>query len=285
MSKIVSLKLKKAGSKVGPFSITTEWGDILGVDVSKKTLIKGISYTVDDRVEMITLTSTGKCAFKKTFSINEVSIYDYSEIKYEQTTTAYLWRHLTDVTKYNNYYNNIEPYILEYPFATSPNTEILQNIQDYSKVYKYFSSNYDVNRKIETNNEYFNKMIIYNDQQSSGVLELIAKPLNNLSAYLKYPLYNTDSKTILYTKSDNVYKINTFWDIVKNKSEPIFLSSCKSMSIDKEVNQENMIYTNRSFKKYPLRAKDVKIRYVLDNKSDIHIVSQFVLTSNQISYK
>jgi hypothetical protein len=57
------------------------------------------------------------------------------------------------------------------------------------------------------------------------------------------------------------------------------------MSIDKEVNQENMDYGMRSFKKAPLRAKELKIRQILDSSSTTHLVSQFILTPAQISYK
>jgi hypothetical protein len=45
-----------------------------------------------------------------------------------------------------------------------------------------------------------------------------------------------------------------------------------------------MDYGIRSFKKEPLRAKELKIRHVLDNRSDIHIVSQFLIAPAQISY-
>jgi hypothetical protein len=57
------------------------------------------------------------------------------------------------------------------------------------------------------------------------------------------------------------------------------------MSIDKEVNQENMDYGLRSFKKATLRAKELKVRHILDNSSTVHLVSQFILTPAQISYK
>ena len=108
---------------------------------------------------------------------------------------------------------------------------------------------------------------------------------NNLKEYLKYPVYNVDSKTIIYTKSDNFYQYNTFWGLVKDKSLPLFTKSCESLSIDKVVNQLNMDYGKRSFKKEPLRSKDLKVRHILDNKSDIHLVSQFIVTPSQISYK
>jgi hypothetical protein len=89
----------------------------------------------------------------------------------------------------------------------------------------------------------------------------------------------------MYTKSDNFYQYNTFWSLVKNKSIPLFMTSCESLSIDKVVNQPNMDYGKRSFKKEPLRAKDLKVRHILDNSSEAHIVSQFIVTPAQISYK
>ena len=290
MSKVITIRLTQVAPSAGPFTISDQFGNVIAEGVSKKTLINGINYSVSDDVILIKLKSTGSCKSEKTIYLHDITEQEYLNIKLKQVVTGCTWRHLTNIQLYNSYYGNIEPYIIEYPFSTSPNTEILQNIQDYSKVYKYLNNEddnnyYNINRKIELDNKYFNKMVIYNDQQSSGILKLVPKPLNNLNAYLTYPIYNTDSKTILYTKSDNFYKVNTFWDIVKNKTSTLFISSCISNSIDKEVNQDNMIYTNRSFKKYPLRAKDVKIRYILDNEDNIHIVSQFILTSFQISYK
>jgi hypothetical protein len=117
------------------------------------------------------------------------------------------------------------------------------------------------------------------------VLTLVPKPINNLSAYLQYPIYNTDSKTITYTKSDNFYQYNTFWSLVKDKSVPLFVRSCESLSIDKIINQANMNYTTMSFKKDTFRAKDLKIRHILDDNSEIHVVSQFVVVPSQISFK
>jgi hypothetical protein len=98
-------------------------------------------------------------------------------------------------------------------------------------------------------------------------------------------MYNVDSKTITFTKSDNFYQYNTFWGLVKDKTVTLFNSTCESMSIDKVVNQVNMDYSKRSFKKEPLRAKDLKVRHILDDKDDVHLVSQFIYTPAQISYK
>ena len=288
MSKIVTIKLEKAGNRVGPFNISDNYGNVLGTGVTKQQLIDGVSYTVDDAVTVIILESIGKCKTTKFLSITSLSFRQLAEIQFTPQNTASLWRHLTDTTLYNSYYGNIEPYVIEYPFAYQFHDEILQNVKDFSTVYKYLpipDGVYNDNAKIQTDDQYFNKAIIYNGQQCSGVLELVPKPMNNLKAYMQYPIYNTESKTITYTKSDNFYQYNNFWSVVKDKSLPLFVTGCESLSIDKVLNQANMDYGVRSFKKDTIRAKGLLIRHILDNKSDAHIISQFIVAPAQISYK
>ena len=288
MSKIVIVKLEKAGNRVGPFNISDNYGNVLGTGVTKQQLIDGVSYTVDDAVTVIILESLGKCKTTKFLSITSLSFRQIAEIQFTPQNTASVWRHLTDTTLYNSYYGNIEPYIIEYPFAYQFQDEILQNVKDFSTVYKYLpipDGVYNDNAKIQTDDQYFNKAIIYNGQQCSGVLELVPKPMNNLKAYMQYPMYNTYSKTITFTKSDNFYQYNNFWSVVKDKSLPLFVTGCESLSIDKILNQANMDYGVRSFKKDTIRAKGLLIRHILDNKSDAHIISQFIVAPAQISYK
>lgn len=195
--------------------------------------------------------------------------------------TPSLWKHLDNIQNLNNFYGEICPYILEYPYAFQFRDEILQNIKDYTKVLKYNEDG----TYIETDNIYFNKAILSNSQQCSGILELVAKPKNNLSEYGKYPIYNLDSKTVIYTKSDNFYNYNTFWSMIKDKSQPIFINTCENLSVGKQLNQDNMDYSKRSFKKEPLRAKELKVRHILDSRSDVSIVSQFIVAPTTISYK
>jgi hypothetical protein len=288
MTKVITIKLIQTGPNAGPFTITDLFGNIIAENVSKKTLIEGISYIVDVSVNSIILTSTGRCNVSITIPLESYDIIEYQNIKYTQSITGCLWRHLTNIEKYNEFYGHIEPYIIEYPFAYQFQDEILQNVKDYTKAYEYLpilDGVFNDNVRIETNNKWFNKAVLYNNQQSSGILELVAKPLNNLSSYMQYPIFNTDSKTITYTKSDSFYQYNTFWALQKSSQVPLFRVSCESLSIDKIVNQDNMDYGYRSFKKSPLRAKELRVRHILDNSSTTHLVSQFILSPSQISYK
>lgn len=287
MAKTVYIKLTVSSPTSGPFNISDDLGNVIATGVSMNDLIAGIAYEVDDYANIIVISSTGKCKKTRTFPISEITPSEQVASTFTLRKNACLWRHLTDIQVYNYYYGNIEPYIIEYPFAYQFQDEILQNVKDYTRCYKYLpiiDGVYNYNSSIEIN-EYFNKAILYNGQQNSGLLELVAKPVNNLHDYLKYPLYNADSKTITFTKSDSFYQYNTFWSLLKVKTAPQFLTTCENLSIDKVLNQANMDYGKRSFKKEPLRAKFLKVRHILDNKSDIHLVSAFILTPAQISYK
>lgn len=289
MSKTIIIRIKKAGNRATLFSVSDNFGEILDERVTKKELIQGKSYTVRNEVSVIILTSLSKSCCNKTWNIpvTALTLQEFVDIKFQEENTSSLWRHLTNPQLYNNFYGCIAPYTIEYPFSYQYYDEIVQNVKDYTKVYKYLPTGdgiFNSNRRIQTNDDYFNEVIIYNGQQCSGLLKLVPKPVNNLSKYLSYPIYDNYCKTILFSKRDNFYQYNTFWNVVKDSQIPLFLNSCESLSIDKVLNQDNMNYGTMSFKKAKIRAKDLKVRQILDNRSDIHLVSQFIISPSQISY-
>ena len=287
-TKTISIKLTSSGSNQGPFDILDLQDVLLLSDVTKEQLIEGISFEIDEDATAIKIRSKGDCDFEAIFELKNITNEQWINTSYVEDGTGCLWSHLTNQSIYNYFYGIIEPYIIEYPFSYKYQDEILQNVKDYTKAYVYYPSEteqFDNNRRVEVNNEWFNKAVLYNGQQSTGILELVPKPENNLSAYGNYPILNADSKTILYTKSDNFYQYNTFWALQKDDRLPLFNTPCSSKSLDKEVNQVNMNYGPKSYKKSTLRAKDLKVRHILDNKSVVHLVSQFIVTPAQISYK
>lgn len=192
-----------------------------------------------------------------------------------------IWAHNNTFSLFNNFFGEIAPYILEYPYYFQGSSEILQNIKDYTRVLEYTNER----TYIQTDDTYFNKAILYTPQQCSGLLLLTQKPANNLALYKTYPKYNADSKEILYTKSSSFYQFNTFWGLVEDKRQPLFISSCESLSIYKELNQSNMSYSKRSYRKEPLRGKELKVRLILDDRSDSKFISQFTLATSMKSIK
>lgn len=287
--KTITLKLTLGGRRIGPFTLTDNLGNIIATDVPKDSLINGVSYVVDDGVTDIQVTSTGLCTNTKTVSVRSaITPVDIANNAFRENDVSSLWKHIADTTIYNKYYGGVFPYVIEHPFAYKMQDEILQSVKEYSRVYQYLPDGtgvYNNYEKIEVDDVWFNKAIIYNNQQNSGLLEIVKKPKNNLQQYNSYPIYRSYSKVITYAKSDNYYLINNFWDCIKDKTIPSFVTDCNSLSVDKMLNQSNFDYSRRSYTKAPLRAKDCKVRFYLDNTSAYHIISTLTLTSNQISYK
>jgi len=287
MSKTIILKLTLGGRRIGPFTITDDLGNIIATDVPKDDLINGKSYVVADSITNLTISSTGLCTGSKTININRaITPVEIANSNFTENNVSSLWRHLVP-NEFNKYYGGIFPYVIETPFAYGFQDQITQSFKDYTKVFQYLPNgngvfnNYE---KIEVNDVYFNRAILYNGQQNSGILELVPKPKHNLNQYNQYPIYRVSSKVVLFTKSDNFYNFNNFYNVVKNNSLPQFTTDCNSLSVDKTIDNSNMDYSKRSFKKEPLRAKDLKVRLYYDNSTH-HLVSQMSFNSTQLSYK
>ena len=193
-----------------------------------------------------------------------------------------IWDHNSTFSLFNSYYGVQYPYILEYPFVFKMKNEVLQSVKDYCTVLRYT----DFDQFIELNEVvYFNKVICFNNQQCTGVRNLIPKDNTNLYASFQYPKYNFSSIDILVTKNDNLFQYNMLWDIVVNPDVNIWVNTCTPQLGNKNLNLTNLSFTNQSFKKYPLRAKNLKIRNILDNRNDVCIVSHFILNQTQNSIK
>lgn len=284
--KTIIIKITRAGTRVGPFDVYDHLGNVIASNISRAEMIAGITLIVNDNVTSVKLKSAGKCTDEQTKKVGVVAPYQLVE-ESTFTNTPCLWKHnIPNI--FNTYYGNIEPYVLEHSYSYSYHDEILQSVKDFTKAYHYYPDGlgeFNYSNKVETDREFFNNCIIYNGQQSSGLLELVPKPKNNLQSYMQYPLFRSDRKVITYTKSDNFYNLNNFWNIVKDRTQPLFITDCTTLSGDKKINDSNMDYSSRSFRKDQIRAKDVKIRYILNDRSDLHLVSQINFISNQISYK
>lgn len=262
-----------------------------------KPLLEGITYTDNKfyyQEEEIQLSDTNYfCNHSFTISYDFdnqawISFHSYLPNYYVGNNNTFyaglpnsIWKHNATYSLFNNFFGSIAPYIIEYPYYFQGSSEILQNIKDYTRVLEYTNER----TYIQTDDTYFNKAILYTPQQCSGLLLLTRKPVNNLSLYNTFPKYNTDSKEILYTKSSSFYQFNTFWSLVIDKREPLFISSCQNLSIYKELNQENMSYSKRSYKKEPLRDKELKVRMILDNTSGSKLISAFTLAPSMKSIK
>lgn len=189
--------------------------------------------------------------------------------------------HLLTNKFYHTYYGVIHPYILEYVVNNGQQTQILQSVAYSQEIKEYYGDNEYYS--VPDGSVNFNKAIIYNDSQSSGVCNLVVRPESNLKALMSYPKFNPDSLDILYTFQENKFSFNTFWDITKNfkNRQPIHIDSCTT--VDKALNPLFHDYSPNFFTKNRLRGQYFKVRLINDDKNRYKFINFFNITQEQPS--
>ena len=128
-----------------------------------------------------------------------------------------IWMHNDRCDLYTNYYGINYPFEVEYLTDTVMTVNTLRSVEYQLEVYKYKYENcYDRFHVLDFN---FDEAVIYNTEQCSGKLRLNLTPKNNAPLILQYPIINPASIDILYSKEENKYRFNQFWDITRDRGE------------------------------------------------------------------
>jgi hypothetical protein len=163
-------------------------------------------------------------------------------------TGGTIWRHNYRCDLYSNYYNVNYPWEIEFTETTGQTVTTLRNVeyQLESYVYKGDLHNGCGDDRWHDLDFNFDEAIIYNTEQVSGLLKLELNAKENPYLNLNYPLIGPNDIKILYTKEEQKYRFNQFWDITKdrgeftNAEEPIFIT--KLNGYIKELNAANLDY-------------------------------------------
>ena len=192
-----------------------------------------------------------------------------------------IWNHNMTYSSFQTFRGTLYPYMIQYPVNFSGMAQIVQNIEDYCTVLKYsnFNQSTELNEII-----YYNKMIISNTQQSTGTMVLVPKDLNSMRQYRQYPQYNTDNVAVLVTKDNNMFNVNQIWDKVISQTDPIWLDTCTPETGRVAVNNSNMDYGVKSFKKYQITSKDCRVMLIQDHRADLQFITRFLLVQSQSNY-
>jgi len=134
----------------------------------------------------------------------------------EEEDVTKIWRHNVRTDSFANYYGDDYPWEVEYPVVTPNTITTLRNFEYTLDAYKYYNNGKDFNHVLDVN---FDRAIIYNSEQNSGLLKLNVKPKNNPFALLNYPVVNIDSIDILFSKEENKFRFNQFYDVTNDRGE------------------------------------------------------------------
>ena len=161
------------------------------------------------------------------------------------------WKHNSVCNSYNVYYGKNYGWEVEFPMNTIVNVTTIKSIEYYMEAFKYNNNCVDRYHVLDGN---FDQAMIYNTEQTSGLLNLHIKPKNNPVALINYPKINADSIDIHVAKEENKYRFNQFWDVVSDRGEmdgkefTIFETECNGYRKNLNANAVN-------YSKSPLERK------------------------------
>jgi len=166
-----------------------------------------------------------------------------------------IWRHNDRCDSYCNYYGIDYPFEVEYATVTPQVVNTLRSVEYFMEVYKYDNNCYDRYHVLDFN---FDEAIVYNSEQCSGLLKLNLSPKNNAPEIITYPRINPINIDILYSKVEQKYRFNQFWDITDDRGE--FNIAAERMIFNTEMNGyiQNLNPNNLDYNKLQTQRKKIR---------------------------
>jgi hypothetical protein len=130
-----------------------------------------------------------------------------------------LWKHNYICDGFCNYYGKQYGFELEFPVVSGQSVMTTKSIEYILECYRRNGNScIDQHHVLDYN---FDQAIVYNSEQVSGYLNLNLYPKNDVNLSLQFPRLGTDlsSYDILFSKEENKYRFNQFWDITRDRDE------------------------------------------------------------------
>lgn len=127
-----------------------------------------------------------------------------------------VWRHGNITTNFCNFYGKDYPWEIDYVSQTGQAVNTTRSVEYLLEAYVYDSDGIDRFQKYDVN---FDEAVVYNSEQVSGKLILVPSPDNNAPLLVNYPIVTPANIQILYTKKEQKYRFNQFWDVTNNRGQ------------------------------------------------------------------
>ena len=183
-----------------------------------------------------------------------------------------VWKHNIRCDSYCNFYGVDYPFEIEFVSATGQTVNSMRSIEYLLEAYNYSDN---CQNKFHVLDENFDQAIIHNSEQISGVLNLKIKTKNNPLALLQYPKINFDSIDIQFSKEENKYRFNQFWDVTKdrgeytNTTEPLLDIESNGYKFSVNLNAVNYTKDTLQRKKFRHNINKVFLRKTISNNIKI----------------
>lgn len=273
------------------FSIT-ELGELLYkeaiVDFSDRNLFKDVSWTISYNPAIQKWFSFH--SFYPNFTMySDEDFYTGINKVLDDEITSVIYKHW-DKKSFQSYYEELFPFEITLTTSKPGIVNILHSLEYELKNYEVI--NEETQDLFFTHLFNFNKAIISTDNQSSGLLLLNPKDKNNPYQTLDYPRINDiDPLNLkidtLYSKVEgNKYRLNQFFDIVKDKNNNLPIFEHDENGVDRyPVNLEYDKVNNEFLRSQKLRNSWFDLTLIQDESDKYKMVLNLLFNKTLKSIK
>lgn len=196
-------------------------------------------------------------------------------------SSSKIWKH--DKYNYQNFYGKKYDYILEY--VLNKDTGITKTLDSIQYISKFELLDPVKNYWIDKDYNTFDRILIYNSYQSTGLRNIKVKR----DATENYYDFNNFSFDVLGSKNEKTWEINNFRDLVIDRGKSLFTNEWdeikSSYFIDKVPNSLSISDNKDIYELERLRDKYSMVRLFSNTKEDFKITTDLFSSLNNISYR
>jgi hypothetical protein len=196
--------------------------DIIWDTVDKTFKYKGLSIKLSDSTYFKDISWTlSYSPLEKAF----ISWHDWHPDWVIQTDNHFLtvkgekvYKHNERFDSFCNFYEKDYPFEIEFVSNSGQQVQVARCLEYMLEVYNYKNFGRD---RFHAHHENFSHLIVHNTEQMSPLLNLVHRTSNpelDIAFPMRDPVNNV-SFNVLYSKEENKYRVNQFWDMVKDRGE------------------------------------------------------------------
>ncbi len=179
--------------------------------------------------------------------------WNYADTVAANYNVGGLWRHNSRTDKFANFYGIDYPWEIDLIETSGQQVTTLRSVEYMLESYVYKNEGRDRFHVLDFN---FDEAEIYNSEQTSGLLKLDLSPKNNVPLITTYPIINANDISILYSKEEQKYRFNQFWDVTNDRGEfsgvqnSIYITKLNGYIRDLNIANINLLKSSFERKKF-----------------------------------
>lgn len=179
----------------------------------------------------------------------------------------------------------------QYPFIVELNTKLSDIQQQATSSFSFVTRAYRrENQYVREINKTFQKMMVFNDFQNSGMMNMVLLDENKLSTRYKPLKTANEFREVPLKLFNGVYNVSDFYDVYTGGPYPPFSDNwnnadyVRDYPIDKVLIDSMMDYGRHYSKAAPFRGHWIRVRLIYDDPGDVKLLLKMGMLRTRGSY-